>query len=273
MSLAAWKSHPLVERARTSLLWRIVVALYEINLRDRALTLAGQAFIALVPLLIVVATLVTRSDAIAAANFLIDKFALAGSTADAVRALFSRPPETTGGLSIIGLLVLLFSVNSFARLLQRTYEVAWGLSQRAPRRAVLGMGGALVLLATLGGSAYLSGLVVDLPGGRVTTLMVQLCVATPGWWLMAWLLLSGRVGKRRLLPGALTSAMAQVLTTWAGMIWVPFLIERNAERYGVIGVAIALISWMVVLAFLVVASAVVGAHLGSAFAREKGVER
>jgi len=58
------------------------------------------------------------------------------------------------------------------------------------------------------------------------------------------------------------SAVAQVLVGWGGSLWVPHLIERNAARYGVIGVAVALISWLVVLAFLLVASAVIGAQIG-----------
>ncbi len=75
-------------------------------------------------------------------------------------------------------------------------------------------------------------------------------------------MLGARVPWRRLAPGAVVSAVAQVLVGWGGSLWVPHLIERNAGRYGVIGVAVALISWLVVLAFLLVASAVIGAQFG-----------
>ena len=64
----------------------------------------------------------------------------------------------------------------------------------------------------------------------------------------------------------MVSAVAQVVVSWAGSIYVPLLIERNIERYGVIGVAIALISWLVVLALLIVVSAVIGAQLGALLA-------
>jgi hypothetical protein len=57
-----WADHPLVRRVENSLVGRIIVAAIEIRLYDRALTIAGQAFIALVPLLIVVAFQQLRLD-------------------------------------------------------------------------------------------------------------------------------------------------------------------------------------------------------------------
>ena len=58
---------------------------------------------------------------------------------------------------------------------------------------------------------------------------------------------------------AVVSAAAQVGTGVAAAIWLPRLIERDASHYGVVGVAVALVSWLVVIAFVTVAGAVAGA--------------
>ncbi|MGW1347535.1 YhjD/YihY/BrkB family envelope integrity protein [Kribbella sp. NPDC002412] len=266
-----WVEHPRVQQGRTwvqgSIVWRIVIAALQIRLYDQALTLAGKAFIALVPLLIVIATFLSASDAEAVANWMIRRFGVTGTTADAVRSLFSRPPSSSGGLTILSVLTVLVSASSFARSIQRTYEMAWDLPARGLRRTVNGLQGALLLLLTLMVLASIASLADDLPGGVIVSLVAQTCAAVPGWWLAAWLLLSRRVAWRLLLPGAVVSALAQTIVSAAGATYVPHLIERNTERYGVIGVAIAIISWLVVLAVVVVTSAVVGAQLGAALAQ------
>jgi membrane protein len=270
----SWTDHPLVrrvvQRVQNSLVWHIVVAAIEIRLYDRALTIAGQAFIALVPLLIILATLLSTSDSLAVGNWLIERFALSGASADAVRSLFGRPPSATGGLTILSVITVLVSASSFARSIQRTYEVAWQLPARGLRRTVDGIEGACVLIVAVAVLTYLASLADDLPGGRLVSLVAQVCAAVPAWWLAARLLLSRRVAWHLLLPGAVVSGLAQVLVSAVGSSYVPHLIERNTERYGVIGVAIALISCLVVIALLVVASAVVGAQLGAALADREG---
>ena len=266
----SWANHPrvrpVVERIRAGLIWRIVVATIEIRLYDRALTIAGQAFIALVPLLIVLATMLSSSDSLAVGQWIIRRFALTGTAADAVRSLFGKPPSASGGLSILSVITVLVSASSFARSIQRVYELAWKLPARGLRRTVDGIQGAGLLLVALALLASIASIARSLPGGVLVSLIAQTCIAIPAWWLATRLLLSRRVAWSLLLPGAAVSALAQVAVSAFGARWVPYLIERNTDRYGVIGVAIALISWLVILALLVVASAVVGAQLGAALA-------
>lgn len=106
---------------------RLFLAWREVRLRDRALTLAGQAFIALIPLSIVVTGVLGSSGGAAVGRWLVDRFSLEGSSATAVLTLFARPPEPTSGMSFLSLAILLVSVNGFARALQRAFEAAWGL--------------------------------------------------------------------------------------------------------------------------------------------------
>lgn len=238
---------------------QLLVALREVQLRDRALTLAGQAFIALVPLLIVVASWIGSTGGAEVAEWLIARFELSGESAEAARALFSRPPSPSGGTTLLGLLILLISVNSFGRALQRTFEAAWRLPHKGSRRALRGALGTGTLVASIAIVAFVTGVSSELPGGPLLAVPLQLLVAIPCWWVLTRLLLNLRVGWRDSLPGAALGAVTQVMTGWAGSIWVPVLIERDAARYGVVGVAVALVSWLVVIAFVAVASAVTGA--------------
>jgi membrane protein len=253
-----------VRRLQDSIVWRIVVAAVEIRVYDRALTIAGKAFIALVPLVIVLAGLAGDAGGLTIGEWVIDRFALTGASADAVRSLFGRPPSVAGSLTLLSIVTVLVSASSFARSIQRTYELAWNLPARGLRRSLAGVEGACILLFALVALAFLASSVEDLPAGPILSVVVQTCVAIPGWWLAGRLLLSRRVSWRLLLPGAVVSAVGNVLVSTAGAVYVPHLIERNTERYGVIGVAIALISWLVVLSVLIVVSAVVGAQLGAA---------
>lgn len=258
----AWRTDPLLLTFLRTPPGRLARTLYEINLRDRALALAGQAFIALVPLVIVLATWLSPQDGAAIGEWLVRRFSLSGTAAQAVDQLFGRPPDETSGISALGLVILLISVNSFARTLQRTFEVAWVLPEQAPRRTPQRLASFALLMVLLIALTWLTAQVRKLPVGGALAVPVQLSLAVPCWTVIVWLILSGRIPWRRLVPGAVLAAVAQILATWSGAIWVPELIERNAQRYGVIGVAIALISWLVVLAFVLVACAATGAWAG-----------
>jgi membrane protein len=270
--LAEWRADPRVRRVEQALettrVGRLAMALVRGNLRDKALTLAGQAFIALVPLLIVLATMASNSDSAAVATWLIDRFGLEGDAADAVTQLFTRPPDATSGTSVLGILILLVSLASFARSVQRTYENAWDLPSKGSYRQLNGLAGAVLLAATVASTAWVSSVVGAVTPGRFGALAGELAVGILAWTAVSWLLLSHRVGWTLLLPGAAVSAAGQALTGWAGSIWIPHLIETNTRQYGVIGVALAIVSWLVVLALLIVVSAVVGAHVGSWLARQ-----
>ena len=257
----AWtlRARQLYDELVDTPLGQLFIALREVQLRDRALTLAGQAFIALVPLLIVIASWIGSTGGAEVAEWLIARFELSGESAEAARTLFSRPPNPSSGTTLLGLLILLVSVNSFGRALQRTFEAAWHLPHRGSRRALRGALGTGTLIASIAIVAFVTGVSSELPGGPLLAVPVQLLVAVPCWWLLTRLLLNLRVSWWDCLPGALLGAVTQVLAGWAGSIYVPLLIERDAARYGVVGVAVALVSWLVVIAFVAVASAVTGA--------------
>jgi membrane protein len=228
--------------------------------RDRVLMLAGQAFIALVPLLVLVATALSGSDGVALSHHLVRRYDLTGDVADTVNRLFERPPDAASPVNLVSLLVVLLSVNSFGRSVGRTMRGAWNLPGTGVRGAVDGLLGVATLLAM--------GVVVGWPAAnldgaplvRALAVVLQLLVATAGWLLVLRLFLSRRHPSRTLLPGALFGAVLQTASSWATSLWFPSLLARNANRYGVIGIALALVAWLVVLAALIVCVGVVSAE-------------
>jgi membrane protein len=236
---------------------RLVRVALSVEVRDRVLIIAGQAFIAVVPLMIIVATLFTPEDGLSVANTFIERFNLDDETADAMTQLFAKPPEAGGGVGIISWILVLVSISSLARTIRRTFERAWGLPvTHGAEHSVEGLLGIFVLVImgfAVGWLRETTDLWVGLVGG--------LGVAAVGWLISCHLFLGRRLRMRDLVPGALYGSAAQVVVTVGVTIYLPHLMERYLSRYGLIGVSFALVSWLIVVASLVVSVAVVSAQV------------
>ena len=75
--------------------------LVEVDLVDRAVALGSQAFVALIPLLIVTAAFLPRSNRGGFAVALIERFELKGASAAAVERVFAQPASVRD-LSVLG---------------------------------------------------------------------------------------------------------------------------------------------------------------------------
>src|SRR6185436_15105470 len=82
---------------------------------------------ALFPLLIVAASVLPRGGNKSFADVMIDEFDLEGSTAQAVKLAFAPTGQVESGVTLLGVLLLVYSMLSFSRGLQRLYEAAYGL--------------------------------------------------------------------------------------------------------------------------------------------------
>ncbi|MCF6379298.1 YihY/virulence factor BrkB family protein [Nocardioides KLBMP 9356] len=254
-------AHRLHDRYEHTVPLQLVLVFLRIEGRDRTLMLAGQAFIAVIPILIVVATISGADGSSGVGSYLVNRFGLDGSAEESVRVLFDRPPGATGGVTLVSVVVLLFTTNSFARSLQRTFCAAGELPRRAPGANACRALGLLVLLVVLFGVSWFGNLVGAHALPRVAGIVAQLLVVVGGWALATHLFLARRESLRLLLPGAAASAVVQLVVGWGTALRLPRLIARNAESYGSIGVALALVSWLIVVAASIVASAVIGSVL------------
>jgi membrane protein len=199
---------------------------------------------------------------------MIRRFHLRGSAADAVQSLFARPPEAGGALTFVGAVVLLASLLSFTKLLQGTWESAWELPSLGLRAAGIGFAGVGLLVL----EALLLSLIATALGGtpRAVVTLIRGAAAVPFFLGLQLALLSGRANWRSLLPGTLVLAVGQAVFTLGSALWMPRLVEHNASRYGVVGVTLALLSWLIVLGILLVAGAAVSAELAHSRAPSVG---
>jgi hypothetical protein len=113
-----------------------------------------------------------------------NRFHLRGASAEALRTLFERPPGATGAITILGAVLLLFSLVSLTRSLQRTFEDAWCLRPLGMRGMVHGVTGMGLLLASV---LVLEGLVSvmrPLPAGTALAVFVRALVAVLGTGLV-----------------------------------------------------------------------------------------
>lgn len=80
------------------------------------------------------------------------------------------------------------------------------------------------------------------------------------WTTIPWLLMDRRVAWRLLIPcGVLTTVLSGAYAV-ATTIYMPGLMNRYSQQYGLFGVTLALVGWLLCVAFIIVFSTVVAAE-------------
>jgi membrane protein len=99
---------------------------------------------------------------------------------------------------------------------------------------------------------------VDGMVGIGARLGVQMLLLSLLWLVTSWVLLFGRVGWRRLALGALLTGCLGVLYNRASGEFMPAYVDANAEQFGTLGIILAVSTWLIGFAGIMVASALVG---------------
>jgi membrane protein len=243
----------LQARFKQSLGGEIMDEMVRIEVIDRSLALASKLFVAVIPLSIILKAVVPGSGSFG--QDLVVRFGLSGLGARATRTLFATGGEVRGAVSVIGIVIVLYSMLSFTRALQRVYLNVWRLHPQpldALARQVAWIVGFVVY------SALLSPL-HDLEHGHKLGVLYFATATALGavfWVLTPYVLLGRRIQWRRMLPTGLLTAAAISLYSLGTALFLPAIFTRNAERYGLIGIAFGLVSWLFAYAGVVVVSAV-----------------
>jgi membrane protein len=227
----------------------------ELEGMDRSMALAGQAFAALLPLLIVVGA-AYPSGGRDLADSLIRRLHLSGDAANTMRAAVAQPAEVQQAASVLGAAVLVISALSFTRALQRLYVRAWGL----PKLGMHGNAWGLIWLAAALAFWSLQPLVTAVFHG-ITATVVSVTLACVVWLFTPWILVGKAIHWRRLLPQAILTASGLTALAAASAIYMPRTLESAADRFGFIGVAFSLVSWLFVAALVLVSAAALGSVL------------
>jgi membrane protein len=252
---------PAIPRGIADLGLRVLRRFVDIEGPQQATVIAAQAFTSLIPFLVVGAALGPGDEDLA--DRIVERFDLEGSAARSVRSLFAESGDVESAVTWVGGVILVLSALSFTRAVQRMFQRAYGEQSRGPKdmwRGLLWLAG-FALWVTL--SAPLREAFKDV-GGLVMALTVSGAVGFVLWlWTPALLLTS--TDWRRLLPGAAVSAVLGTCVSVASGIYVPILMTWSADRYGLIGIAFSLQSFLLVIGFVAVIGAVVGAVISEMY--------
>ena len=251
MAAGVWR------RFEVTLGGRFVEAFFEMRVVERGLALASKLFIAILPLSILITALLSGQDF---GDQLVDRFGLTGSGAQAARSLFATPAQVQAGIGLFGLVILVSSILSFARALERVYLDCWelpALTTGAVRNRMVWVAGCIATVAVLSTGNEAA------EAAGVGSLGWLLAFAVGGAFFLwtAYVLLGRRIPARQLLlTGAVTGAAMLALAVGSDVV-MPGLVTHNTVRYGLIGFAFSLVSWLFAGAVLLVASTILGALL------------
>jgi membrane protein len=234
---------------------RLFRRFFEIEGSQQATVLGAQAFTSLIPFLVVAAAFAPGDSDLA--DRIVDRFGLTGASAKSVHQLFASAGETESAITWVSIIILVLSALSFTRALQRLFQRAYRRQPGGVKDVWRGLGWVLGLIVWTAITSPLKGALSDF-GGIVFAVTLATVTGFFLWWGTPVLLL-GEHDWRRLVPGALVSGVLGALLGVASSIYVPIAMDWSADKYGLIGIAFALQSWLLVFAFVVVIGAVVGA--------------
>ncbi|MEU4159066.1 YhjD/YihY/BrkB family envelope integrity protein [Actinoplanes sp. NPDC026670] len=244
------------QRLRTPVV-TMIDELLRVQIFDRAMTLAAQAFTSIFPLLIMLS-------------------ALAGGGSRQHLGELVRLPDTSARLlddaldgsrsnafGLVGGLIVILSATGLARALVRAYRTVWQVPGRRAGASSTGwqIGSVLMLVGFLIVIRLLSSLTGMLPSPRagqvVVTALADLALAV----FLPRILLGPVVPwSRLLLTGGLFAAV-MVGVRAGGAIYLPRALQSSADRYGTIGLAFTYIGWLYVLSFCLLLTAIVAGVL------------
>ena len=245
---------------RPEFVLRVVNRFQKVAGFDRSIALASSALTAMIPLLIVASAISSQIGGKGTAERIIDRYALTGGGAEAVRDIFAPPTGASTSLGIVGFLFLLIAVLSFTRAMQRLFEQTWELSPLSVRNTLNGLlwiGGLSVYLG-------LSGLLHAQLGQSRLDVTAVLFIAPLSAVFLAWsgsVLSAKRIARRDLIPFAVVGAVVLGIYAVGAAVYVPHLFDTYATRYGVIGAVFAMISTLFCVMVALVGSAAAGREI------------
>jgi membrane protein len=239
---------------------------HDLDVLDRAMTLAAQAFTSIFPLIIAIAAVRPReSDSLG--QDLADILSTPESSRQVLEEAFPSEPRTFGAFGLLGVLIVLVSSTSFTRALARMYARIWRV---APPGRLRGAWRWIAVLMAIAVTYIVLGLLRaawrGIPLDTLVNGLVGFVISTVVWTWTPWVLLAGKVDWRALLPGGALMGVGIGLISAGSQIYLPRALSSAARQYGALGIAFTYISWLFVVMTVLVGTTLVGA----VFARERG---
>jgi uncharacterized BrkB/YihY/UPF0761 family membrane protein len=225
-----------------------------LDMFDRSMTIAAQFFTSVFPILILFATWAAKTDA--------DRLGDAVSLPEETRTVLEDAVQGAGSASfgLIGTLIVLASATSLSRALTRAFAAIWAVPTPKNKPGSVWRWLAVVLALTL--SLVLANTVSDsakvLPPRDVWPFLVSFGLDVAVALIVPWLLLTGAVRLRLLIPGAVCFALLMLTVRPATAAWLPHALQVSADRYGPIGVAFTYLACLYTASFCFLATSVLG---------------
>ena len=182
--VSGWLARTVVGR----LAGRSIASLVRVEVFDRAMTLAAQAFTSILPIVVAVAAF-NPSNADQLGGTLAEQL---GLTADASRVLEGSLPDgatVQRSLGVVGLVLILLSSTSFSRALERMYARVWEVDRVGFRGAWRWLACLLAIVLAVFLLRFTRRAVDGTSYGAEVGILVQLVVWAVVWTFVPWLLL------------------------------------------------------------------------------------
>jgi membrane protein len=248
--IAEW----MLEHWPGRMLLRITAKCIRIELFDRSMTIAAQFFTSVFPIIIMATAWFGSGDS--------DQVGDAVDLPEESQSVLDQAVQggSSATFGVVGAVIVLASATSLSRALTRAFAAVWDLPR--PKSKLVSAWRWLAVVLSFAASLMLVRIL-----SRVTE-----NVPPPDFWpfwvvsfadvalmvFVPWVLLSGTIPPRLLLPGALLFGVTMVFVRPASRVFLPRALEESAERYGSIGVAFTYLAWLYVVSFCLLVATVIG---------------
>lgn len=237
----------------------------DIDARSRIAAIALDVFVAIVPLAIIGAAFRARNPASHAFGIaLVRRFGLHGRVARELIRAFPTAAVTTKAANLLAVGGFVVAGFDLTNALQSTYDLAWRCHARVSSlkatlkgAAWLLFGAAFAMALTAAGPTFGDALL----GALGYRLVVVLPMGVLFWMVTPRMLLSTRLPWRAFVPGALLSTLGLLVLQETDSLFLPSTIDQYFQLLGALGVAVALLFWLWLIALFWVSGAVFSAVL------------
>jgi uncharacterized BrkB/YihY/UPF0761 family membrane protein len=240
----------------------IVRRFFRIDGIRKAMLMAFNLFISILPLMIIAFALVSRvRNRISLSQVFIEQFNLKGETAAVVRGAFPPTRNIIKVASVIAIGSFALSGFDVASVFQRTFADAWNVKHyRGWRGPVRGAAWFALVFATFAFGQLLQRVPAK-HGAWAYGLSIPLVLVMHYWfWLVTpRLLLDKQLAERDLRPGAILGMIGSSALWALSLVILPGWFSWYGRGFGGVGIALAMLSWTYVVSIVWVVIVVISA--------------
>ena len=240
-----------------SLLLRIAGDVARGDITDRAMTLAGQAFTSVLPLVILWTTISGSS----ALDTLLSGLGMSSKDVDVPDSVTDLPASSFSAFGVLGALMVIGGATSLARAIGRMYVSIWQI-RKLPYSGwwrwvvVIFIFPAAVSVQVFAAKLHnvstalfgLVGLAVEI----VATLLLWVAV----WFAVPRLMVSRQLPLRIVTINAVVTGVAITIYLIGSYFFAPRAAATTTHHYGTLGLVFVAISWLFIFAAIVIVSTI-----------------